>query len=207
MNPHSSVILCPTYRGVEPETRVELEKLQKRGYKVEERYGDSEISSARARMATLAIIQGYEWLYWIDSDIQFRSYDFDRLEAWGGKFSCGPYAIKGKTGAIAVLGADSESKGLVQVEAAGFGFMKTHRSIYEAMMKVLPTCQQSPGGQPLIPFFQPRWWKRPDGRNVYYGEDYSFCLHAAELGFQLMANFDIRLGHIGRYAYKIGEKL
>lgn len=158
-------------------------------------------------MATWAFLRGYEWLYWIDSDIQFSIHDFERLRDFGGEFCCAPYQQKQPNGGIAVLGnADSSSRGLMPVEAAGFGFMKTHRSIYEKMSLSLPVCQQYENAPPLIPFFQPRWWQRPDGRTVYYGEDYSFCLHAGQLGFQLQANFDIEIGHIGRYAYRVREE-
>lgn len=202
----SSVILVPTYKSIEPECEDMLRKLEARGFRVERRFGFSAIDGARAHLATWAILRGYEWLYWIDSDIQFSMADFGLLEREGGKFSCGPYQQKQPGGSIAVLGdTNQSSRGLIPVRAAGFGFMKTHRSIYEAMMKDLPVCRQTPTSEPLVPFFQPRWWPIDD-RTIYFGEDYSFCLHAEKLGFQLLANFEIQIGHIGRYAYRIREE-
>lgn len=205
-----SVILVPTYRYIEPETESALRELERRGFEVWRRFGFSAVDGARAKLATEAYFAGREWLYWIDSDMHFRVSDFLQLEAHNRSLCCAPYSMKGAGGRIAVKGFVTEkSRGLTEVEAAGFGFMKTHRSIYDAMIKDgLPLCVQDPdGGRKLYPFFQPRWWREADGRDVYYGEDFSFCLHARQLGFQLFADFDIQIGHIGSWSFKIRQPL
>ncbi len=206
----NSVILVPTYRYLEPETLNSLGALSREGWNVVIRHGCSAIDQARAIMATDAFLKGFDWLYWIDSDMAFGTYHFDRLVQWDEPLCCAPYAIKSSGGMIAVRPAnfDSETRGKVEIEAAGFGFMKTHRSIYDRMTSELPVCSQdSRGDKPLIPFFQPRWWSEPDGRTVYLGEDYSFCLHAKQLGFKLLADFDLDVGHIGRWDFRIRDPL
>jgi hypothetical protein len=214
MNPSTidnSIILVPTYRAIEPETDEALKKLEAIGWRVERRYGMASIDGARAMMATWAFMRGYEWIYWIDSDILFEVADFVKLADWQEPFCCAPYAIKGSGGMVAARAAihlDHTTTGLVELEAAGFGFIKTHCSVYVRMAQLLPTCQQAAGNaEKLIPFFQPRWWKEEDGRSVYYGEDYSFCLHAKQLGFKLYGDFDIQIGHIGRWAFRIRDPL
>lgn len=201
---HNSVILVPTYKYIEPETEKGLRALESRGYRVERRFGLSSIDAARSILATWAWLEGFEWLYWIDSDTDFDVKDFESLESMAGLFSCAPYQVKLPGGRIAALGEfDALTTGIVEIDAAGCGFMKTHRSIYEALSKTIPMCQQSYATQ-LIPFFQPGIWEK-DGIKIYHGDDYSFCLRAKDLGFKLMANFDIEIGHIGRYAYRIRE--
>lgn len=212
MNTEGSVILVPTYHSIERETEESLKKLEAKGWEVWRRFGCSAVDMARARIATDAFLRGYEWLYWVDSDIQFRPDQFEALAAHPDRFCCAPYAQKQSGGHINIKGKDinQESRGFFEVEACGFGFVKTHVSIYQDMIEVskLPLCQQVPGDrQPLFPFFQPRWWQETDGRQVYYGEDYSFCLHARSLGFTLMADFDIELGHIGKWAFTIRNPL
>lgn len=192
-----------------------LNELEKRGWQVECRYGMSSIDGARARLATWAVLRGYKWLFWIDGDIGFSAAQFLQFaEDTGQQFECVPYMMKSKNAHAAVAGypdgpdINRRTRGKFRIQAAGFGFMKTHRAIYEAMIDDgLPTCQNNPNGPPIIPFFQPRWWPALDGSNrqAYYGEDYSFCLHAEKLGFQLIANFDIDIMHIGRYGYRIRE--
>ncbi len=212
MNPstvNNSIILVPSYRYIEPETDEQLRKLEALGWQVERRFGMSAIDGARAQLATWAFIRGYDWLYWIDGDTDFDVQSFLTLSAWNEALCCIPYSIKGSGGLIAVKGqVDEFTRGIVELEAAGFGFIKTHHSIYAKMSDGLPMCQQSPGSvEPLIPFFQPRWWKEADGREVYYGEDYSFCLHARSLGFKLYANFDVEIGHIGRWSFRVRDPL
>lgn len=206
----NAIILVPTYKYIEPETEESLKALEARGWKVERRFGYSAVDGARARMATWAFLRGYEWLYWIDSDMQFDVQDFLALANRDEKFCCIPYANKTSGGIIAVKDhfVDAGTRGLVEVQACGFGFVKTHNSIYARMAEVIPVCHQSSDmSDPLIPFFQPRWWKETDGRDVYYQEDFSFCLHARALGFKLYADFDVEIGHIGRWAFRIREPL
>lgn len=208
MTPSTSVVLVPTYQHLERETEEMLRQVERRGFHVERRFGMSAIDQARAHMATWALQRGFETIFWVDSDIHFQLSDFLRLAEHKEEFCCVPYRIKQAGGMLAIKGeADSDTRGTVEIEAAGFGFMKTSRAIYVRMGQELPVCIQDANRRNmLIPFFQPRWWKQPDGRDVYYGEDFSFCLHARELGFKLYADFDIQIGHIGRWAYRVREE-
>ncbi len=223
--PSNTVILVPCYKYLEPETEQGLVELKRRGWTAEVRHGLAAIDAARSIMASWALQQGYENLFWIDSDIGFTWRDFQLVAQFPDRFCCGPYMLKQMQGGIAVMPLDGEvvdctTRGVKQIRGAGFGFMKTHRSIYEAMIKGLPrtdlngttvspgfivepvpACEDSHGQSPLWPFFQPRIFEI-NGKKGYYGEDFSFCLLAERLGFRLYADFDTDLVHIGRHGYR-----
>ena len=223
--PGNTVILVPCYKYLEPETEQALVELKRRGWTLEVRYGFAAIDAARSIMASWALHQGFENLFWIDSDIGFTWRDFQSVAQSPERFCCGPYMVKQMQGSIGVLPREGEvidctTRGVRQIRGAGFGFMKTHKSIYEAMTKGLPrtddngttvldgfkvepvpTCHEFRDQPPFWPFFQPRVFEI-NGFNRYYGEDYSFCLLAEKLGFKLFANFDTDLVHIGRYGFR-----
>jgi hypothetical protein len=135
---------------------------------------------------------------WIDADVSFRPSDAEKLLASPEKLICGLYALKNDSGLPASNG----------VNLAGMGFMKTHWDIFDRMRQVLPLCQQDSSPHSLLyPFFQPRWWPHPEREKpIYYGEDYSFQLHAAELGFPLVIDSDITLGHVGPHRYMVEKR-
>jgi len=223
--PGNTVILTPCYRYLEPETGQGLVELKQRGWTSHVGYGFSAIDGARSVLASWALRQGFENLFWIDSDIGFTWRDFELVAQSPERFCCGPYMNKQAQGSIGVLPLDGDvidrtTRGVRQIRGAGFGFMKTHRSIYEAMIKgrrgaddngtsasdgfavePVPPCENAAGQPPFWPFFQPRISGSKPTRQ-YYGEDLSFCLLAEKLGFKLYANFDTDLMHIGRYGFR-----
>lgn len=209
MNYERSIVIVPAYRHIEHETDAALRQLEKRGVRVERLFGGSAIDQVRSKAASWALTrpQGYEYIYWIDSDIHFEEEDFVNLAENGPLFSCLPYQSKMKEGNIAVLPLDGEeiteeTSGWQEIRACGFGFVKTHRSIYDSL-KMYP-CYNVPGDAPVYPYFLPQVWM-VDGRRCYYGEDFSFCLRAGLAGFKLKADFDSDIGHIGRYSFRIGD--
>lgn len=193
------IVLVPTYRYIEPECESGLRELERRGVRVERRYGHSAIDRARSYLATWAYLTGFQQIMWIDSDVSFRPSDAEKLLASPEKLICGVYALKNDSGVAASNGEN----------LAGMGFMKTHWDIYDAMRHSLPLCQQSDSPNSLMyPFFQPRWWPHlTRDKPIYYGEDYSFQLHAAELNFPLVIDRDIQLGHVGPYRYMIKDQI
>lgn len=201
-----SVILVPTYNNIEHETEASLQALEKRGWEVWRQHGLSSVDLARSIMASRAYLAGYDWIYWIDSDMLFEPSDFEKLAAWNEPFCCAPYAMKGSGGRLAIEypTTSSSNEHIIKVSAAGFGFMKTHRLIYDAMSRSLPTCFNYE--RPMFPFFQPGVWEK-NGQKVFYGEDYNFCFKAREAGFELYADFSIKIGHIGRWAFMVDNPL
>jgi hypothetical protein len=102
-SPSNSVILVPVYKDCEPETRESLYWLDNAGWRVEFRHGGSAIDGQRSTMATWAIQHGFEWLFWVDSDIHFAPTDFMALVETEGDFVCAPYMRKTPMGTLALL--------------------------------------------------------------------------------------------------------
>lgn len=215
MNFERSIVIVPSHRFIEPETESGLRELERMGLTVERRFGNSAIDQARNQAASWAFTrpQGYEWIYWIDSDTHFDASDF-RVLAEGPPLAFLPYQVKVANGGIAAMPMpgqvfDRDSSGWLEARACGFGFVKTPRSLYQALSKTVPLYQNSHEARPTWAFFQPSIWEPEDagGRKCYYGEDFSFCFRAREAGFKLMGNFDRNIGHIGRYAYRIQDAI
>jgi hypothetical protein len=203
---HPCVVLVPAGRPVEPKCEAGLRELERRGYPVRRVYGASGIDVTRSQMATDALRDGFEELFWIDSDIVFRPDDVEKLRAHNLPFTCGLYAKKGvrqlaatflRTETI-VLG---DKGGLVEIQFAGFGFTHTRRFVYERMPGTfhMPPCNER-FGNPFVPYFAPG--PVQDGAGHWYlPEDYAFCDRARRCGFPLMADTSVRLWHVGNYAY------
>ncbi len=203
--PENTIILTPCYHALERETLEGIQGLQARGWTSRVMYGHSAIDGARAQMASAAILEGYDYLFWIDADMVFTYRDFQQVAQGIDDFCCAPYMTKNPQGPLALLDfeeqTDRTTRGIKRIKASGFGFIKTPATIYRKMMHEIKACQNVPNGNAFWPFFQPRTFDVED-RIAYYGEDYSFCLWAEQLGFKLYANFDTEVGHIGRYAYR-----
>lgn len=65
-------ILVPVARRVEPHCDLALRQLEAAGYPVRRLYGYSQIDRARNRLATDALAEGFDELFWIDSDMAFE---------------------------------------------------------------------------------------------------------------------------------------
>ena len=162
-------------------------------------------------MATDAIRDDFEETFWIDSDIAFNPDDVERIRTHDLPICVGIYPKKGKRElAVHVLpGTRSitfgQGGGVQELLDAGCGFMHVRRDAYEAITRKLSLEICNIGfGRPLIPLFQPLVAQTSDGP-WYLAEDFSFCERARQCGFQIMADSQIRLFHIGSYGYSWEE--
>ena len=203
------MILVPVGHHIEPSCDDALRGLERRGYTVRRVGGYSAIDQARNQIATDALRDGFQELFWIDSDIAFSPGAVDRLRSHGLPMICGIYPKKGekqrsfacKFSRGTEMVAFGEAGGLVEVSFAGTGFLLMRRDVYQAIQEHfgLPVCNER-FGPSMIPFFQPAIV--PDGRGHWYlAEDYSFSHRARECGYRVMADTTLRLKHIGSYAY------
>ena len=135
-----------------------------------------------------------EWLLWLDTDMSFRATDFDALYHRGASIVSGlyyrdtdpptPCMFRYKDGHAKVL-KDFRPGAMVSVDVAGMGFMLTHREVLEKMAaarfsQYRPWFDNSalgPAGQPLA-------------------DDSSFCARAKELGYNILVDTAVVLGHI-----------
>lgn len=210
-SPSRCVVLVPTNRYIEPECEEALRELELRGYAVWRLYGCSAIDSARNRLATRAIDDGFEETLWIDADMAFNPDDVERLRSHDLPVACGIYAKRGGGDlAVSLLPGTremtfGEGGGLAEVLYAAAGFLHVRRPVYEAIRQRfnLPVCGIA-SSERAIPFFMPmleQW----NGQFSYLGEDYAFSRRARLCGIKILADTSIRLWHVGPYRYGLED--
>jgi hypothetical protein len=199
------VILIPVGHHIEPDCDSALRELERRGYLVRRVWGYSAIDTARNQIASDALRDGFEELFWIDSDVVFRPDDVERLRSHQLPFVCGLYPKKDKKEfacrfppgvAQVTFGADGK---LVELVHVGLGFALVRREVFETVRTrlELPTCNEQ-FGKPLEPYFPPMMV--PDGPGLWYlAEDYAFCERVRRCGFKILADTTVRLWHVGRH--------
>lgn len=207
MDNSKCAILVPVARHIEPHCDLALRQLEAVGYPVRRLYGFSQIDRARNRMATDALAEGFEELFWIDSDMAFEAASVDRLRSHGLPIACALYPTKVEKKLTSHLLPGTrevtfgQGGGLLEILYAATGFLYTRRQVYldlQAKLK-LPVCNRKLG-QPTVPYFLP--FILPEGDDhIYLSEDYSFCERARRCGYRIFADTTIRLQHIGIYGY------
>lgn len=205
------VILMPVSSTTEWATDHSLIQLMSNGYGVQKIFGCANVDIARSQLASLALDNGYEELFWIDSDIAFSVEDFEKLRSHDLPLVCGLYPKKLKEGGLAaILNEDThelsfgETGGLVEIKWAGTGFLYTKRQVYDDIREKLnlPKCRV--GLETVVyPYFMPFTIPAGNGsdEHLYLGDDTSFCERARQCGYRVYADTTIRLDHIGKYRY------
>jgi hypothetical protein len=207
LDPARCAVLVPYAGFVHPPCENGLRELERRGYAVRRVGGYAAIDQGRNQMATDALLDGFAETMWIDSDVEFRAEDVDRLRRHGLPICCGIYPQKGRKAlACHVMpGADrvtfGRGGGLQELLFAAAGFLHVRREAYLRVQHALklPVANER-FGSAMIPFFLPMLLETEDGQ-WYLAEDYAFSERARRAGHKLMADTSIRLWHHGGYGY------
>ncbi len=205
-----AVILVPYLTHIEPACELGLRELERRGLTVRRYRSTAAVDRTRCEMATAALAEKFDELFWIDSDIAFEPDDVERLRGHDLPIAGGLYAKKGAPGFAAYFEPGTErlevgaGGGPRPVRYIGLGFLCTQRRVYEDMQRTfsLPFCNTR-FGVPVVPYFLPMVIADDahPGGYWYLGEDYSFCQRARSSGYEVIVDTAIRLGHIGAYHY------
>ena len=150
------------------------------------------IYDARNQLADQAISGGYTWVLWLDSDMKFEP---DLLEKMleqanaGHPFVCGLFftrkapvrpcvysVLDCHEGTPICIPCKHWDDGPFEAQACGFGAVLTSVNLLRAVRDKF--------GQPFTPV-------------QGFGEDFSFCLRARELGVMPWCDPSIRVDHIG----------
>lgn len=154
--------------------------------------GCSAVNEARNRIAH-KFLHGYEpfeWAVWIDSDIGFSPSDWCALMAGDDPFVLAPYSKKNLEG--------------VRVET-GFGFVKVHRKVFEAIASLTDDdgAERVPrfflGGELMVDFFPTGATRSSD----WLGEDDGFITWARLAGYPPRLEEKCDLTHFGRHGFKL----
>jgi hypothetical protein len=205
-----AVILVPYLTHIEPACERGLRELERRGLEVRRFPATAAIDRTRSEMATAALGDGFDELFWIDSDIAFDADDVARLRGHDLPIAAGLYAKKGARSFAAYLEPGTRTLqlgakgGLCRVRYIGLGFLCTQRQVYDGVQGLfsLPPCNLR-FGVPVVPYFLPMVIADDEhpGGYWYLGEDYAFCERARQVGHAVVVDSSIRLGHIGSYQY------
>lgn len=181
--------------------------------------GISLVPSARNHIASICLAHpSVTHILWIDGDISWAPEDVFRLLAHDADIVCGLYALKttqvlNPMNSFAFRPLDmevatfDEQTGLLEIAAAGCGFMLTRRSVYEQMAQAHPDSKITVWGlQNKSDHVDPLPWlydyfpvRLEDG--IPTGESYAFCNRWRALGGKVLADPSIKLTHHGAYAY------
>ena len=166
------------------------------------------IDVTRESMVKAALDNGFEWIFFLDSDVILPKDALQKLFDDKNPLVCGLYKgkkpngffwaawMKGKTpeGKEAFVPVASWSGRLFEVDVIGTGCMLIHRSVFEGIR-----------AKTDLPFFL--WTKErqpalldkmniPDPMMREVSEDFWFCLLAKHCGFKVVVDGDVKCGHI-----------
>lgn len=164
---------------------------------------ESLITRARNTSVATFLKTGFEYLMFIDADIEFIPDDVAKLWNLDAKVKCGAYAMKRPDnplsawvdGKILELSGD---EGILKVDYCGTGFLMIHRSVFEDMKEAYPELEHEEG-------HVGKCWAFFDTQivdGVYLSEDYNFSRLYREMGGDIMLDSSIKLGHHGQHCYR-----
>lgn len=155
------------------------------------------VYDARNQAATFAVQEGYDYVFWIDSDMTFEPDTLERMFKSIGDnkfltalcFSRRPpfkpciykeISAKKQDGMVepyTEIMYDYPRDQIIQIAAAGFACVLQKVEMLDVMLSVY--------GVPFFPI-------------AGLGEDLSFCYRAKQIGYNMYADTSIKIGHIMR---------
>jgi hypothetical protein len=163
---------------------------------------ESLVTRARNEMTATFLHTDYEYMMWLDSDIEFEPEHVSAIWNMDADVGVGVYAMKkqGEDWYAAwhngKLVKDLEQfDGPIKVDYAGTGFMLIKRSVIESLAERAPI-YRSRDDRTVSELYI-----TGEHDNYYESEDYHFCRKAREAGFDIMMDPSVKLKHWGQFAY------
>jgi len=208
----------PCYDMVKIQTMISMvklvEQLTKAGIKKEVNTMKSPYIAYARNILTARFIQSdYDYLLFIDSDVEFEPECPLRMLVAQKDIVCTPYRIK--TGDPAQVKYTTTVKdnqnvpilpgGLIEILQGPAGMMMIHRRVFEKLMKERPDLEiKTDKHRDLFPkdlkIFS--FWDCTFKDGIWTGDDIAFCNLARSEGFKLHGNIESSLTHHGSYGYK-----
>ena len=181
------------------------------------------IHQARNYLTSVFLTTEYQYLIFIDSDVEFDPESVLKMLIAKKNIVCTPYRVKSQDTTQHTYTVEFKDPknililagGLVEIEAGPTGLMLIDRKVFEKIIKNRPDLKIKNRVNPGIKeeekshsfyhlFFD---FAFEDGYTI--GEDLSFCKLARKEGFKLYANIDSMTAHRGEYAWtgKFGDSL
>ena len=163
--------------------------------------GQSDIYVARNTLAYEFMKSNHDTLVFVDSDIGWTKQDLANLIETPHPYVSGLYPGKGQNpewifrqedGSIMEPGKTPPS-GIGRAKLIPCGFLKIHRSVFEAIRDAGEAEEYGPVEAPSYQFFRGIVEER-----FLLSEDYSFSVLARRVGITPYVNYGIKLTHCGR---------
>ena len=211
-------IAMPCYDSVKINTMLSViklvQQLSKSGIKVGINTMKSPlIHQARNYLTSVFLTTEYQYLLFIDSDVEFEPESVLRMLVAKKDIVCTPYRTKSEQLDKHVYTVEFKDPktipflpgGLVEIEAGPTGLMRIDRKVFERIIKNYPDLKIKNKATPAAGkdhefyynFFD---FGFKDGYAI--GEDVSFCKLARDNDFQIYANTESTTRHHGSYAWE-----
>ena len=178
------------------------------------------IHQARNYLTSVFLTTEYQYLLFIDSDVEFEPESVMRMLVAKKEIVCTPYRVKAPQLDKHIYTVEFKNPnnipiqpgGLVEIEAGPTGLMLIDRRVFEKIIKKYPYLKiknkATPSADKSHEFYYNFFdFGFKDGYST--GEDISFCRLARENDFQIYANTESTTQHHGSWAWegKFGESL
>jgi hypothetical protein len=202
------MILMPCYGGVPVETVNSLMgaalSLGLRNTKFTS--GLSLISHARDKLADEFLKSDCTHAFFIDSDMVFTPHDVNDLLTEDlpivGGLACKKCDGEIRVASTLIDGAEIDERGLIEAAATGMAFVAIHRGVFEHMIEHYgDDIVYLAGGFKRYKLF-PEYEK-----GKFQSEDTGFCYRARELGYNIMLDTNVRVGHHGSITFPVESQL
>ena len=178
------------------------------------------IHQARNYLTSVFLTTEYQYMLFIDSDVEFEPEAVMRMMVAKKNIVCTPYRAKAKDMSKNIYTVEFKdpknilvlAEGLVEIEAGPTGLMLIDRKVFEKIIKNRPDLKiknkVKPDSDKTHKFYYNFFnFGFIDGYAM--GEDVSFCKLARENDFKLYANIESPTAHHGSFAWrgKFGDSL
>ena len=215
--PPKIYISMACYDSVKINTMLSVAKLVKELTKANlewqiETYKSPYVSNARNALTALFMRSEYDYLLFIDSDVEFKPEAVIRMLVTKKDIILTPYRVKIPHNPNLVkytISFENDEKvgilpeGLVEINEGPAGLMLIHKRVFKFLMDSCTRLKiNHPHNKSSDPYLYNFWDTTFDlDRGLWRGEDISFCRLARDYGFKIYANIKSTTTHHGSYGW------
>lgn len=170
--------------------------------------GNAVVQWARDEVVDIFLQSQANRLFWIDSDMVWKPEDFMRMLALSQRREvvCATYPAKIDQPTFYVnydqsKPLESDDLGLLDVWGVGLGFTVMRREVVEKLVANAPRIYDEISGRELAEVFRVGG-VAANGRRSRRGEDMAFFRDILDLGYKVLLDPQVDLGHIGVKKYE-----
>jgi hypothetical protein len=167
------------------------------------------ISNARNGLTCLFLQSGYDYLLFIDSDVEFKPEAVIKMLITRKDVVLTPYRVKIPEDPSSIkytVSFEDDKKistlpgDLVEIKQGPAGLMLIHRCVFKALMKNYPRLKMKNKKDTYLYNFWDTTFDLDKG--LWRGEDVSFCNLVRESDFKIYANIKSETTHHGNFGWK-----